>query len=230
MHGILRTRNKKLETINKRNAFEIKCLLFKIYSSRLASGFSFIELLVVIAILGLLLSLTYASFSNFQKSTKLTNAALQLKSDLRFVQNKALAGDKSSAKCSVLTTPRPILIGWYMTITDESTTYTFNSDCLNNLGNEDPDSPVVKTLELPKGITVKEVGSSGVPGAQILFRPLVNSASIHSTSSPPFLNAGGGLINQISVGLPFEITLSSESGDSYKVTIQPSGEISEKKL
>lgn len=186
-------------------------------------GFSFVELLVVISIMGVLISITTASYSNFRESTILKNAALQLKSDLRFVQNKALAGDKSTTNCTI---PGRTLVGWYLEINNNASSYTLNGICKDNLNVEQPESTVYKTLFFPSGVTT----SISAGNVRILFQPLVREATIHRVSAPPyFYNTSGAKPNQISINTAFAITLSSSSG-SYEVTVQPTGEISEKKL
>lgn len=193
-------------------------------NSQLKSGFSFVELLVVIAILGLLLTITFASFSNFQKSTKLTNAALQLKSDLRYAQNKALAGDKSTTNCSVAGNT---LVGWYLEINNNSNSYLINGICKNNLGFEVPETLAYKTPSLPNGVTATNDEGGDI---RVLFKTIEREVSIHDVSAAPyFYDASGSIQNLVSSPFPFKITLTSTSG-SYQVVIQPSGEISEKKL
>lgn len=193
-------------------------------------GYSLIELLVVISVFGITITLVTASYLTFERNQRFKNAALQLKSDTRFVQNKALASDKSSTKCA---TAGYTLVGWYMTVAVGSTTYTFNSDCKNGAGAEDPDSPAFRTVSLPKGMSICGL-SSGV-SANIFFQPLSRGVTIHSSATPPFLDSNGNLRNQISVGSPFTISLtnsgiSCNAGGTYQVVILPTGEVSEDKL
>ncbi len=205
------------------------------------SGFSFVELLVVFAILGILFSISIASYSNFQKSAYLKNAALQLKSDLRLAQNKAISGDKRlddppalGLKCSkVDASGRSLytLVGWYLTVTEGSDSYTINSTCRDAnipLAPDLADVPVYKSFKLPTGVVVSDIDGS-VAGAQILFQPLTPGVSVHAAAAPPFYVAGV-MQPEIIYTKPFEITLTSSSGGSYQVIIQQSGEISEKKL
>ena len=55
-------------------------------------GFTLIELLIVIAIIGVLSAISIPSFSNFNNNQRLSQAAKQVKNDLRSAQNRALNG------------------------------------------------------------------------------------------------------------------------------------------
>ncbi len=62
-----------------------------------AFGFTLIELLIVIAIIGILAVASIPTFSDFLNSQRLSQAAKQVKNDLRSVQNRALNGIKSAS-------------------------------------------------------------------------------------------------------------------------------------
>ena len=130
-------------------------------------GYSLIELLVVISIFGITITLVTASYLTFERNQRFKNTALQLKNDIRFVQNKTLASDKSSTKCAMA---GYTLVGWYLSFTTGATTYTYNSDCKTPAGTEDQDSPVFKTVSLPKGMTI--CGFSTGVAANVFFQPL----------------------------------------------------------
>ncbi len=55
-----------------------------------AFGFTLIELLIVIAIIGILSAIAIPSFSDFNNNQRLSQAAKQVKNDLRSAQNRAL--------------------------------------------------------------------------------------------------------------------------------------------
>jgi len=59
-------------------------------------AFTLIELLIVIAIIGILTAITIPSFSNFNNKQRLSQAAKQIKNDLRSAQNRAINGIKDS--------------------------------------------------------------------------------------------------------------------------------------
>lgn len=65
-----------------------------------SKGFTLVELLVVISILLTLLSLGIASYTRFNRRQRLFQAALTLKSDLRFAQTKAISIEKPESGCS----------------------------------------------------------------------------------------------------------------------------------
>ena len=60
-------------------------------------AFTLIELLIVIAIIGILAAISIPSFSTFTTSQRLSQAAKQVKNDLRSAQNRAINGVKDSA-------------------------------------------------------------------------------------------------------------------------------------
>ena len=184
----------------------------------------------MITVFGIATAVITAFFLTFERNQRLKSAASMLKNDIRLIQNKALAGDKSSPKCSIVTNPAPVLIGWYLNVVRESIEYTINSDCRNSAGDEDPDLPVVKTVSLPRGVNISSI-SLGT-NVNILYQPLTNTATFHNGSvTPSFFDASGNLLSQIGAGSELTITLGLESDPSktYKVVIQPSGEVNEQK-
>ena len=64
--------------------------------NRKSKGFTLIELLVVITLFAITSTLITASYLTFEKNQRIKSAAQTLKNDLRFAQNKALAGDKGA--------------------------------------------------------------------------------------------------------------------------------------
>ena len=61
------------------------------------SAFTLIELLIVIAIVGILAAASIPVFSSFTNSQRLSQAAKQVKQDLRSVQNRAINGVEGKA-------------------------------------------------------------------------------------------------------------------------------------
>lgn len=62
-----------------------------------ATGFTLIELLVVITLVGILSAISIPSFSSFTNTQRLSQAAKQVKNDLRSAQNRAINGITDSA-------------------------------------------------------------------------------------------------------------------------------------
>ena len=60
-------------------------------------GFTLIELLIVIAIIGILSAIAIPSFSSFNNKQRLSQAAKQVKNDLRSAQNRAISGIEGKA-------------------------------------------------------------------------------------------------------------------------------------
>jgi len=60
-------------------------------------GFTLIELLIVIAIVGILTAASIPSFQSFATNQRLSQAAKQVKNDLRSAQNRAINGVKDSS-------------------------------------------------------------------------------------------------------------------------------------
>jgi len=85
---------------------------------KLCLGFTLIELLVTISIMGILFGLGVAKYNEFNRRQILDQAAQELKSNLRLVQNKALAGEKDCTVCQVGSKcgdgDDKVLDGWYV--------------------------------------------------------------------------------------------------------------------
>lgn len=238
MLRINKIRNSKFEVRNNNflaysSLLVVDCFRFlkKTINYRLSTinylrGFSFVELLVVIAIFSLIAIVVSTAYLNFEKETKLKNAAEMLKSDLRFAQNKALAGDKSTSKCK---NANYNLVGWYVTLDESASSYSINGICKDDLENEDPEASEFKVLNLPSGVRL--VDNSANENVRILFRPLISGVTIHRKvfTIPYFYNQSGVIQNQVSQNTDFIVTLSSDS-NQYQVIIKPSGDISAKKI
>jgi len=75
-----------------------------------ARGFTLIELLIVIAIIGILTAIAIPSFSSFNTNQRLSQAAKQVKNDLRSAQNRAINSVEGNA--------------WGINIAPDATYYT----------------------------------------------------------------------------------------------------------
>ena len=201
-------------------------------------GFGLIEFMIVITVFGIATAVITASFLTFERNQRLKSAASMLKNDIRLIQNKALGGDKSTPNCSKVTDPAPVLVGWYLNVVKGSSEYTLNSDCRNKDSIEDPDI-LIKIVSLPRGVKISDVqygNSSPVSkdAINVLFQPLTHNTSFHDALlaiTPPFLDNSGNLKDLLG-SLPQEmlsIILARDQGGTYKVIVQPSGEVNEQK-
>lgn len=215
-------KTEKSVTINK--SFKLKVPSLKL-------GFSLIELLIVIAIFGLTVSLVTAAFITFDRNQKLRNAALQLKSDLRQAQNKALSGDKGSG--SAVCPSTSTLGGWYIQISTDPSSgnngkYTLVGDCRTGAADS---SFAAQTFLLPGGVTVSTTNLGAISNVAVFFQPLTSGVTFHNAGLvPPFFDSSGNLVNQLGAGGVLTITLTSAMGSgTYQVVVSSSGEINESK-
>lgn len=265
MHSIKKIRNSKWivskkESEIRNNDFLVQGLLIVVRGFRFfkktinyqqltinySRGFSLIELLVVISILGLLAGLGIASFSSFNRASQLSNAASQLRSDIRLAQSRALSGDKgfeNGNRCD--NDNLHILAGWYISLTENPTgfdRYQITGVCLfMNPANgtiQIQSTFGQKSYNLPSGVRICDIASSTVnDSANVLFRPLAASAYIFSSSlTPPFFTVGTAdnfsstpATSALTVKLTRE-GLSCGSVGTYQVIIEQSGEVNEQKI
>lgn len=83
-------------------------------------GFTLVELLIVVTILVTLLGVGLASFNTFNRRERLKQAALTLKSNLRFAQTKSISVEKPTSGCTEF-------VG--MTVRFTASTYTVIHEC-----------------------------------------------------------------------------------------------------
>src|SRR3989344_245162 len=168
-------------------------------SYRRRFGFTIIELLIVMSILGIATTLVSAAYLSFEKRERVKSAALDLKSNLRLAQNKALSGDKgiqgSGEECPTTST----LVGWFVRLEENKNSYDIVGACQN--------SPVIevefatKTVNFPEGVSLTEIWyesknvafSQSLTEANLLFRPIdlgvytFNPSTHPITPTPPFI-------------------------------------------
>lgn len=195
---------------------------------QLNNGFSLIELLVVITLFALTSSLITAAYVSFERGQRVKNTAQALKSDIRFAQNKALAGEKGAAgACSSTST----LGGWYVELTNNSKSYRLAGDCLGlGFGESDFNS---KTVNLPTGVTITRVNYvTDQSEVNILFRPLSYNVSVFGIMFlSDFYNNSGNLRTPLGSDNDLIIELSiTGSSQKYQVVVKPSGEVNEVKI
>jgi prepilin-type N-terminal cleavage/methylation domain-containing protein len=130
--------------------------------NRSVYGFSLIELLVVVAIMAVILGSSIAGYNQFNETQKLKQAALTLKNNLRYAQEKALSSSKPEGITDCGT-----FVGYRMTVTGAGAlSYSMNAVCNN--GSE---------ITGPTGIYNLPQNVSFGNSAQILFQPLTKGVS-----------------------------------------------------
>lgn len=213
-------------------------------------GFSLIELMVVITLFTITTIAVTTSYISFQGREILKNAALQLKSDLRQAQNSAQTGDKVSdvsggGGClSTGTTPGK-LVGWYVVLGQNTSSYTIAGDCLTTAETRFAS----KTVNLPSDVTISNItygtgAGSSKTNVVVLFKPLDYSVTYYDDQGaiptppvwpgnlPHFLDDTSGLLlTGLSGATPDELVVRVHSTDGdYDIKITGSGEINETKI
>lgn len=163
-------------------------------------GFTFIEIMVTTAIAIFLFTGVISAYNTFTETSRLRQAALNIKSDLRIAQNKAIAGEKPlNLKDLGLTCDQ--LLGYQLSFSNifqpdgsYRGRYTVQAKC-----NPDQPQASVTTTDLPSGISF---GPAAVPGP-ILFQVLTQGVDSDS-----------------------DITIALKGGSkSYTITVTPQGTI-----
>lgn len=216
----------------------MKVRVKELKSKRVKVGFSLIEMLIVLSILGMAATLVSTSYRSFEKRQRVKEAALEMKNQIRAVQNKALSGDKGipgeiEGFCN--TQKGEILLGWYLSVSKNEPSYEIWGDCLKSSGETKFGK---KTINLPDEVKIEEITYKLSPAeskqsANILYRPLEHDVRFFETSTPPFINPSTGKFislfgnseNQESV-----VVKVSGSNSAWEVTVRPTGEVNEKEI
>lgn len=109
-------------------------------------GFTLLELILVMALTATITAAMVPNLRNFNASQSLSDAASQMQSDLRQIQNSASSG----LKCQINTAT-----SWYFELAKDSSgvvkTYNLGAICLNN----EVYSPIAHAL--PSGIKINQI-------------------------------------------------------------------------
>ncbi len=125
-------------------------------------GFTLIEIIVAVTILLVITSVGISNYSGYNQGETVRQTALTVKNDLRYLQGKALSGDKP-AGCTKLT-------GWQMSFT--ATTYTTEATCTNGAV-----AITQRTTPLPRTVTFSPVPST------IIYYVLTGGTNVNSVGS-----------------------------------------------
>jgi len=148
-------------------------------SKRSASnGFTLIELVVVATIVLLLTGTIVVRYTTYTNRQRVKQVALNLKSDLRLAQIKAMSGNiPTSAACTLFE-------GYIVSFTD--TSYSLGPKC------SEGDSYTEKqTVTLPGAVFIDPIPSS------FIFYPLNRGTSL--TSDLPIVITGAGITSTVTV-------------------------------
>ncbi len=222
-------------------------------------GFSLIELLVVIALFSITSIAVTVSYISFEAKEQVKNGALQLKSDLRNAENKAVSGDKisnTSGPCTTTSTPvsgSPItansLGGWYVYVdnTSPAITYQITGVCLTSNGATPPvyseNSFGNVSYKFPTGVYISCIkynsGDSCAPApthtkAYVFFMPINNTVYFfdQNVDQTDFLDNSTGAPNptgQLTGGTEIVFTI-TDGSSSYEVHVNKTGSIYEVKI
>ncbi len=172
------------------------------------SGFTLIELLVVIAIMGILVAISIPSLIEFNRRQQLKNGSQELKTVLRFGQNKALASEFDQSLCTQNYAGRTFkLLGWYGFFPTTGTSYHIAGRCAPALdfGRRDFNLPAGLAFDNTREIVVLFVPAT----ANVkFFDSLLDLNNPNSSESP---------------AIPIQVR--NQLGASAQVTVTARGEI-----
>lgn len=152
------------------------------------SGFTLIELLVVASISSILFGLSLAGYRQFSRRQILNQAVQDLKSNLRFAQDKASAGEKLVGWCSAA---GESLRGYRLIFVTDAL-YQIEAVCSSD------DINVAKSVELPNSV-------SGIAGESVLFKVL--GLGIDDAGDMSFTLSRGGSTVTVTVTRTGEIKI-----------------------
>ena len=236
-----------------KNIFRSKYHLSHFTSHISSKGFSLIELLVVIAIIGILTGGAIAAYGNFNESQTVRRVALEMKSNLREIQNKAVAG-KKHVDCKKDEWDKDIpglaadpadniddysLTGHYIVFdTGVPGSYSIAQRCDEARGSNQQRTPPdlqglgLETINLPDSTTIISLelrdASNNPCGPPLLTRLTVNFTPPPSSSVNFYDAVNVDLTNEINC-IKARIVI-SDGTTLFEIIIDRAGQITENKL
>lgn len=124
-------------------------------------GFTLLELLIVVAIIGLLTGVAIPAFSAFTRRQALTQAAKNLKTDLRAVQNRAVSGVEGQR--------------WGVHLVQGTTNYEIfsTSSYVYSVG---------QTKNLPSGVQVSALSRHAGGQSNVVFDRLTGTVGVYQNN------------------------------------------------
>jgi prepilin-type N-terminal cleavage/methylation domain-containing protein len=159
-----------------------------------SKGFTIVELVISIMIMGIIFSLGFANYRDFQRRQQLESAVRLVKGDLHYAQQLAIAGrkpaDPAGNPCETTT-----LVGYVFDRTSNST-YQILARC------EGGDVMVKGPVSLPVNIQIGGFGG----GNEVLFRVLARGVARTGTTTISFTFPDSGVVaRQITISTSGEI-------------------------
>jgi|SRR3990167_4617448 len=196
-------------------------------------AYTLIELLIVLSLIGIATALVTTAYLGFERRERVKASALALQNNIRLAQNSAHSGNKGFEGDKCDTAAGEILIGWYVTIDGGSQTYTITGDCLSSAIPPMERKFSEKTFKLAKDVNFLSINT--VSPLSIMFRPLVENATFHSSAAssgvdPDFIDdTSHELINPLGAD-EIIMVLKGTSPYKYQVRVNLAGGVSAKRI
>jgi prepilin-type N-terminal cleavage/methylation domain-containing protein len=148
------------------------------------NAYTLIELLIGISIISIIFSVGFASYRDFSRRQALTGVTKKIVSDLRTLQQKALAGEKP-AGCTTLD-------GYKVNISSDS--YSLYADCSSDI--------LIKTVDLIEdGATLTSTATNNT----ITFKVLGQGTNLTSAVTITIYSSKIDKSSQVSIGIGGDI-------------------------
>lgn len=146
-------------------------------------GFTLIELLVTMSIIGILFGIGIAEYNKFNRRQILAQAVQELRNNLRFAQDKALAGEKPTGWCA----DPEHLRGYQLKFDSTGESYLIEAICSAGSPRQ------VKTITLPEPV-------DGPSGTSVLFKVLAQGVAGAASFTLDFSGVGNETVTVTTTG------------------------------